>query len=100
MPAEQPEPLWRGLVGDTEPWRRGRIFLVVFAILTFVNQALLFGLMVLNGVIESLLAFGITAAFFWLFFYLIWIGVHWVRWFTAFCWGVWGFALLIWAFRD
>jgi hypothetical protein len=96
----RPEPLWREVVGETEPWRRGRIILVLIAVLTLVNQAVLFAWMVLNGAIEVVLVFGIGAALFWLQFYLIWIGIHWVRWFVALCWGIWGFALLIWAFRD
>jgi hypothetical protein len=96
----EPEPLWREVVGDTEPWRRGRIILIVFAVLTLLNQALLFTAMALNGAVEVVLIFAIGAALFWLLFYLIWIGIHWVRWLTAFCWGAWGFALLIWAFRD
>jgi hypothetical protein len=64
------------------------------------NQALLFTGMILNGSFEVVLIFAIGAALFWLFFYFIWIGIHWVRWLTAFWWGAWGFALLIWAFRD
>jgi hypothetical protein len=96
----QPEPLWREVVGDTEPWRRGRVILIVFAVLTLLNQALLFAAMVLNGALEVVLIFAMGAALFWLLFYLIWIGIHWVRWLSAFCWGAWGFALLIWAFRD
>ena len=64
----QPEPLWREVVGDTEPWRRGRIILILLAVLIAVNQALLFGVMVLNGPLEIVLTFGIGAALFWLMF--------------------------------
>jgi hypothetical protein len=96
----EPEPLWREVVGDTEPWRRGRVILILLAVVMALNQALLFGVMVLNGALEVVLTFGIGAALFWLCFYLIWIGIHWVRWVTAFCWGAWGLALLVWSLRD
>src|SRR5258708_30529294 len=100
MKSTEPEPLWRVVVGDTEPWRRGRIFLIVFAVLSALNQILLFGLMMLNGAVEALLGFGFGAALFWLQFYFIWIGIHWVRWTSAAFVGIWGFALLIWGFLD
>src|SRR5437764_1996845 len=100
MSTTEPEPLWRAVVGETETWRRGRIFLIVFTAIAALNQILLFGLMILNGAIEALLTFGFGAALFWLQFYFIWIGVHWVRWMNAAFTGIWGLALLIWGFLD
>ena len=71
MDSIESEPLWREVVGDTEPWRRGRIILIVFAILTLLNQALLFTAMALNGAVEVVLGFAIGGVLFWLLFYFI-----------------------------
>jgi hypothetical protein len=100
MNPREAEPLWRAVVGDTEPWRRGRLFLILLAILTFCLQGLTLGLDIVSGDIERVLAFGIFALVFWLQYYFIWIGVHWVRWLN----GAWnalaGFVFVIWGFRD
>lgn len=94
------EPLWREVVGDTEPWRRGRLFLILLAILTFCLQGLSFWGLVLAGDLQRMLGLGIFALLFWLQYYFIWIGVHWVRWLNGGWSGLWGFALVIWGLRD
>jgi multisubunit Na+/H+ antiporter MnhG subunit len=100
MNPREVEPLWRAVVGDTEPWRRGRLFLILLAILTFCLQGLTLGLGIVSGDIERVLVTGIFALVFWLQYYFIWIGVHWVRWLN----GAWnalaGFVFVIWGFRD
>ena len=96
MKVDEPEPLWRDVVGDTEPWRRGRIFLVALAIWTALTQLLLIGSQILVGRIEVVLAAGFGALVWWLLFYFIWIGVHWVRWLSAGLGALLGFANLIW----
>lgn len=100
MNPKEPEPLWRTVVGETEPWRRGRLFLILLAILTFVLQGLSFWGLILAGDIQRMLGLGIFALLFWLQFYFIWIGVHWVRWLNGGWSALWGFALLIWGLRD
>ena len=87
-------------MGDTEPWRRGRVFLVVVACLTLVAQALVIVSGIIAGFIEFAIVQAIVAVIFWLQFYFIWIGVHWVRWLTGGWNALYGFALLIWGFRD
>ena len=96
MTTEQPEPLWREVVGDTEPWRRGRLFLALLAIWTFASHLLLIGSQILVGRLDVLLAAAIGALVWWLLFYFIWIGVHWVRWLSAGLSGLTAFANLIW----
>lgn len=96
MKPEQPEPLWREVVGDTEPWRRGRLFLVLLAIWALISQLLLIGSQILVGRIDVVLAAAIGALIWWLLFYFIWIGVHWVRWLSAGFSGLMAFANLIW----
>jgi len=92
--------LWREVLVDEVPWRRGRTFLILIACVTFLLQALTLGYGIITGLIEFVLVHALGSLIFWLQFYFIWIGVHWVRWlngaWTAFC----GFALLIWALRD
>jgi hypothetical protein len=100
MNRREGEPLWREVVGDTEPWRRGRLFLILLAILTFCLQCFSFWGLVLAGDIQSILGLGIFALLFWLQFYFIWIGVHWVRWLNGAWNGLWGFAFIIWGLRD
>ena len=94
------QPLWREVVGDTEPWRRGRLFLIIFGVLTFCLQCLSFGGIILAGDIERALILGIGAVIFWLQYYLIWIGVHWVRWLCGAFNALIGFIYIIWGFRD
>ena len=50
------------------------------------------------GAIEQLLLFCIGYVLFWLLFYFIWIGVHWIRWLAGACAGAIGFCWLIWGF--
>jgi len=57
------QPLWREVVGDTEPWRRGRLFLILLGVLTFCLQCLAFGGIILAGDIERALILGIGASF-------------------------------------
>lgn len=98
MQTEDPPSLWN--FGETEPWRRGRVVLISFALTTFLFQALVLGALIFAGNIEQLFVQGIALLLFWLQFYFIWIGVHWVRWLQGFVSALWGFALVIWAVRD
>jgi hypothetical protein len=100
MNPREPEPLWRSVVGDPEPWRRGRLFLVVLASITFLLQALWLLSLIIIGDIERLLLAGIVTLIFWLSYYFIWIGVHWVRWLVGGWNALSGFALVIWGMRD
>ena len=97
---ERPEPLWREVVGDTEPWRRGRWFLIALAVWTFATQCLVIGSQILVGRIELVLVASVGAIIFWLLFYFIWIGVHWVRWLSGGFMALVAFANLIWGIRD
>jgi hypothetical protein len=100
MSSREGEPLWRTVVGDTEPWRRGRLFLIILAVVSFGLQSLSLCYEIVAGNIERLLVLGIFALLFWLQFYFIWIGVHWVRWLNGAWSALWGFALVIWGLRD
>jgi hypothetical protein len=94
-------PLWREVViGDTEPWRRGRLFLVAVAILSLLSQSFVELSGIIAGHIEFVLVQGIVSLLFWFQFYFIWIGIHWVRWFNGGLNALYGFALIIWGFRD
>jgi hypothetical protein len=97
----EPEPLWKQVVvGDTEPWRRGRLFLVLVGSLSLLAQGLVVVSGIVAGFIEFVLVQGIISLIFWLQFYFIWIGVHWVRWFNGGLSALYGFALIIWGIRD
>jgi hypothetical protein len=49
---------------------------------------------------EALMGFAVFCALFWLQFYLIWIGINWIRWLAGAWTGLSGFCFLIWALRD
>lgn len=97
---DTPEPLWRAVVGDTEPWRRGRLFLIALAVWTLLSQSVAIGQQILQGRVESVLSASVGALVFWLLFYFIWIGVHWVRWLIGGFSMLLAFANLIWGIRD
>jgi hypothetical protein len=50
--------------------------------------------------LEAVMGFALFCAIFWLLFYLIWIGVNWIRWLAGAWLGLSGFSFLIWALRD
>jgi hypothetical protein len=99
MSNDAPQPLWREVVGDTEPWRKGRLFVVLFAVLNALIDLFMLGLLILGGYVSAFMVFAAMRLFFWLQYYLIWIGVHWVRWLQG------GFSILsgifffVWSFE-
>src|SRR5437899_3246249 len=99
MPQET-RSLWEQLDSEVEPWRRGRVALISIAALNFVLQALDIALHMLLGDIERVLFDAAVFVLFWLQFYFIWIGVHWIRWLAGAWAGVTGFCFIIWAVRD
>ena len=100
MNTDTPEPLWRSVVGDTEPWRRGRWFLIGLAVWSLISQSVSIGEQILLGRVELVLTGCVGALVYWLLFYFIWIGVHWTRWITGGFTMLVAFANLIWGMRD
>ena len=98
--SDGPRSLWEQYASEVELWRRGRLILVLIALLHFLLQALVILALLLAGNVERFTLFAAITVVFWLQFYFVWAGVHWVRW----LWGVWdmvtGFCLIIWAWRD
>lgn len=100
MSTEENRSLWEQFDSDAEPWRRGRLVLVLIALLHLLLQALVFAWGVMIDDTEGLVIFSTLAVLFWLQFYLIWIGVHWIRWLAGAWAGLSGFAYVIWGLRD
>jgi hypothetical protein len=92
--------LWEVYDSEVEPWRRGRTILVLIGLFYFLVQALMFVFYTLSGLIVYAVIFAANVMIFWFIFYLIWVGVHWLRWVC----GGWnliaGFCLIIWGWRD
>jgi hypothetical protein len=90
MPPET-RSLWEQYDSEVEPWRRGRIALVSIGAF----YVLLQGFVVYQGIklgnFEQLTRFAGFCAVFWLLFYLIWIGVNWIRWVAGAWVGLTGF---------
>jgi hypothetical protein len=99
MPQET-RSLWEQFDSEVEPWRRGRTALILIALFNFVLQILGLASMVMLGDIEQFVAFATVLVFFWLLFYFIWIGVHWIRWIAGAWAALAGFCFLIWGWRD
>src|ERR1700731_824030 len=99
MPPET-RSLWEQLDSEVEPWRRGRMVLIVIGLLHFAFQALLFAAGIVLGDTEGLVKLATVSVLFWLQFYFIWIGVSWVRWMAGAWAGAVGFVYLIWGWRD
>lgn len=98
-----PEPersLWEQFDSDVEPWRRGRLALVWIALVNLASQAFIFVLGIIAGATEYLFWLATGSILFWLQFYFIWIGVHWIRWVAGAWSGLCGFAYVIWGLRD
>jgi hypothetical protein len=97
---EDTRSLWEQYDSEVEPWRRGRAFLICFGILSALSDLVPCAALILSGEIERLFIFAATRILFWIQFYFIWIGVHWVRWFQgAFTIG-YGFVLFIWSLQN
>jgi hypothetical protein len=92
--------LWEQLDSEVELWRRGRLFLIGIGLYHFITQIGLILATAFQGNLERSVLVAATAVLFWLLFYCVWIGLHWIRW----VWGAWnlviGFCLLIWGWRD
>jgi hypothetical protein len=99
MPSE-PRSLWEQLDSEVEPWRRGRMVLIVIALLNLTLQALMFAAGIVLGETEGLLGLAAVSVLFWLQFYFIWIGIDWIRWLAGAWSGLVGFAYFIWGWRD
>ncbi len=96
--AEDSRSLWEQYHSEVEPWRRGRAVLVTIGLGYLISQAAIAVAAISLGAIEQLLLFCIGYVLFWLLFYFIWIGVHWIRWLAGACAGAIGFCWLIWGF--
>lgn len=92
--------LWERYDSEIEPWRRGRLILILIAAFHLAIQIMLIGTNAVAGDFYRAVIFAAQSVLFWLLFYFIWIGIHWIR----FVWGGWnmvaGFCLLIWAWLD
>src|SRR4051794_11966800 len=92
--------LWEVYESETEPWKKGRTILVSVAVFYFIIQALIFAAVTLGGYVEQAIFLAANVIVFWFIFYLIWIGIHWLRWICG-AWNVvLGFCLIIWGWRD
>ena len=92
--------LWEQLDSEVEPWRRGRAALISIGLLNLLFQALHLASGLILGRIEEVLIFAAIYVLFWLLFYFIWIGIHWIRWLAGAWVGLNGFCFVIWAIRD
>src|SRR5215212_5405726 len=98
--ADETRSLWEIYDSEIEPWRKGRTILVLIGGFFFFVQLLTFAAFTLGGNLERALIFAVNVVFFWFVFYLIWIGLHWLRWVCGGWNMIVGFCLIIWGWRD
>src|SRR5690349_21691470 len=72
--------LWEIAASEVEPWRRGRSQLVGFGFVTLLFQVLEVAIGIAAGNLDYVFAFSTGSILFWFPFYLVWIGVTWLRW--------------------
>jgi hypothetical protein len=97
---EDTRSLWEQYDSEVEPWRRGRVILFLIGLLNLVLQGLNVTAQIALANLELLLPTISVFVVFWLLFYLIWIGVNWIRWLAAAWCGLVGFTLLIRGWVD
>jgi hypothetical protein len=100
MSAPEAGPLWREVLGDAEPRRRGREAIIVLSVLILLGEAVkVVGAMMGGDIpaffVQLVIAWGVA-----LLLYFVWIGQTWARWLLApvfcingcwdFIWGVIG----------
>jgi hypothetical protein len=86
--APEADPLWRQVLGDAEPRRRGREAIIVVSVLILLGEA--------GKVVGAMMSGNIPAFFFqlviaWLvalLLYFVWIGQTWARWILAPVFGI------------
>ena len=76
-------PLWREVLGDSEPRRRGREAVVVVSILILLGEAAMVFRALMSGDLRSFFIQVVTAWLAALLLYFVWIGQTWARWIMA-----------------
>ncbi len=66
MTDDSPQPLWRASVGETEPWRRGRLALILMGAITLASHITALLQNIFSGNVEQFLAIAVGCALFWL----------------------------------
>jgi len=97
---EDTRSLWEQYHSEVEPWRRGRAVILLIGLFNLVLQGLDLAAHIALGSVDVLLPRVAGFVVFWLQFYLIWIGIGWVRWLAAAWCGLVGFVFLIRGWVD
>lgn len=98
-PNDEPMPLWREAIPDREPWRRGRIAVVLISIFFFAAQAAFTFNALLDG---EMSAFFLQVLVGWLvcvFLFLMWIGQNWARWIVSPLIALFALCAIVWGLR-
>ena len=99
MSDDEPQSLWN--YGEPEPWRRGRLAIVLIFAAILVMYSIRLATSAWDGDALQFLKLSLTACFGCLMLYLIWIGQNWARWLLAPFYGFYGLANCIWGvIRD
>jgi hypothetical protein len=76
-------PLWREVLGDAEPRRRGREAIIVVSILILLGEAVKVVGVMMGGDIPAFFLQVVIAWLVTLLLYFVWIGQNWARWLLA-----------------
>lgn len=97
MKSDEPLPLWLESIPDREPWRRGRIAVVLFTLLVAVAEAVLLLVSISMGNVTLFVIFAGFGVFYLALLYFVWVGYNWARWVLSPLFGLGGFANTIWS---
>jgi hypothetical protein len=89
-------PLWREVLGDAEPRRRGREAIIVVSVLILLGEVLKVAAAIMGGDIPAFFVRVVVAWFVALLLYFVWIGQNWARWLLAPVFGINGCWDFIW----
>ena len=91
---QEPESLWN--YGEPEPWRRGRIAILLIFVAILLMDSVRLALSATTGDPLQILKLALTTCFGCLMLYLIWIGQNWARWLLAPFYAVTGAINTVW----
>jgi hypothetical protein len=89
-------PLWREVLGDAEPHRRGREAIIVVSVLILLGEAAKVVATMMGGDVPVFFLRVVTAWLVSLLLYFVWIGQTWARWLLAPVFGINGCWDFIW----
>ncbi len=98
--SDEPLPLWREAIPDREPWRRGRVAIILISGLFLIAQAASTFAALFEGETNAFFFQVLIGWFVCVFLFLMWIGQNWARWIAAPLIGFLALREFVWGLRE